>query len=155
MPAALSMFKPFQPSDADVALARQAGRGLAKLAGHDRAVRIEATEAGTGRSESLELPPAAVRLLVDVLSQIAAGNAVSIVPAHAELTTQQAADMLNVSRPFLLSLIERGDLPFHNVGAHRRVRHGDLMAYKQRDGVARHQALDELVEQAQELGMGY
>ena len=118
-------------------------------------VQVEATETKAGRTESFELPPAAVRLLVDMLGQIAAGNAVSVVPVHAELTTQQAAGMLNVSRPFLVSLLERGDLPFHKVGAHRRVRFSDLLAYKRREHEARHQALDELAQQAQELGLGY
>src|SRR5271168_4889953 len=95
MSATVNLSEPFQPSDAEVVLAREASRALANLAGHDRAVRVEATETAAGRTESFELPPAAVRLLVDMLAQIAAGNAVSIVPVHAELTTQQAADMLN------------------------------------------------------------
>jgi excisionase family DNA binding protein len=155
MSATLSLSEPFQPSDAEVILAREASRALANLAGQDRAVRVEATETAAGRTESFEIPPAAVRLLVDMLAQIAAGNAVSIVPVHAELTTQQAADILNVSRPFLVSLLERGDLPFHKVGTHRRVRYGDLTAYKRREHDARHRALDELVQQAQELGLGY
>jgi excisionase family DNA binding protein len=155
MSAALTLSEPFQPSDAEVILAREASRALSHLAGHDRTVRVEATETEAGRTESFELPPAAVRLLLDILGEIAAGNAVSVVPVHAELTTQQAADMLNVSRPFLVSLLERGDLPFHKVGTHRRVRFGDLVAYKRREHDARHQALDELTRQAQELGLGY
>jgi excisionase family DNA binding protein len=155
MSATLSLSEPFQPNDAEVILAREAGRVLANLAGQEGGVRVEATETAAGRTERVELPPAAVRLLVDVLAQIAAGNAVSVVPIHAELTTQQAADMLNVSRPFLVSVLERGDLPFHKVGTHRRIRYRDLLAYKRREHAARHQALDELVQQAQELGLGY
>lgn len=79
----------------------------------------------------------------------------SVVPVQAELTTQQAAAIREASRPFLISLLERGDLPFHKVGTHRRVRYGDLIAYKRREHDARHQALDELVQQARELGLGY
>jgi excisionase family DNA binding protein len=147
--------EPLQPGDAEMNLAREASHALSHLAGHDRTLHVEATETEAGRTESFDLPPAAVRLLLDALDQIAAGNAVSVVPVHAELTTQQAAAILNVSRPFLISLLERGDLPFHKVGTHRRVRYGDLIAYKRREHDARHQVLDELVQQAQELGLGY
>jgi excisionase family DNA binding protein len=90
-----------------------------------------------------------------MLAQIAAGNAVSVVPVQAELTTQQAAEMPSVSRPFLVSLLERGDLPFHKVGTHRRMHYRDLAAYKRRNQQARHRTLDDLVQQAQELGLGY
>jgi excisionase family DNA binding protein len=155
MSTTLTLPDPLQPGDEEITIARDASRALSHLVGHDRPLHVEATENRAGRTESFELPPAAVRLLLDALSQIAAGNAVSVVPVRAELTTQQAAGLLNVSRPFLINLLERGDLPFHKVGAHCRVRYGDLVAYKQREHDARHQALDELTQQAQELGLGY
>ena len=153
--AALTLSDPLRPNDAEIALARETRRALSHLAGHDRTLHVEATETEAGRTESLDLPPAAVRLLLDALGHIAAGNTVSVVPVQAELTTHQAAGILNVSRPFLISLLERGDLPFHKVGTHRRVRYGDLITYKRREHDARHQALDKLVRQAQELGLGY
>lgn len=155
MSAALSLSEPIQPSDDEVTLAQQASRALSHLAGPGRAVHVEAVEAKGGQKETFVLPAVAVRLLLDMLGQMAAGHAVTVVPIHAELTTQEAADMLNVSRPFLVCLLEQGKVPFHRVGTHRRVRYGDLLAYKHREHNARHKALDELARQGQELGLGY
>jgi excisionase family DNA binding protein len=155
MSSDLTFTEPFQPTDTDVAAAREAKRALTHLTEQDRPVQVQAIEAAGGHGEAALLPQTAVRLLIDVLGQIADGNAVSIVPVQAELTTQQAADLLNVSRPFLIGLLEKGELPFHKVGTHRRVRFGDLMAYRRREHEARHQALDELARQGQELGLGY
>ena len=107
------------------------------------------------QAHQVELPTSALRLLVDVLAELAAGNAVQVVPIHAELTTQEAADMLNVSRPHLVKLLEEGALPFHKAGKHRRVRFADLMTYKQARDLASEQAMAELARQAQELHMGY
>ena len=92
---------------------------------------------------------------MDILAQLADGNAVKVVPIHAELTTQEAADLLNVSRPHLVRLLEDGMLPFHKTGKHRRIRFADLMQFKGRRDQASEQAMEELTTQAQELGMGY
>ncbi|MBL4837685.1 MAG: helix-turn-helix domain-containing protein [Kordiimonadaceae bacterium] len=101
------------------------------------------------------LPRQAISLLRDLLADMAQGSAVTIVPMHAEMTTQQAANILNVSRPHLIKLLGQGELNFTKVGTHRRIRFEDLMEYKQKLKQQSAQAMDELVEQAQEHEMGY
>lgn len=107
------------------------------------------------QAHQVELPTSALRLLVDVLSELAEGNAVKVVPIHAELTTQEAADLLNVSRPHVVKLLEDGAVPFHRTGKHRRVRFADLMGFKTAQDRASAQAMGELARQAQELRLGY
>lgn len=107
------------------------------------------------QAHQVELPTSALRLLVDVLAELADGNAVQVVPIHAELTTQEAADLLNVSRPHIVKLLEEGLLPFHRTGKHRRVRFADLMQFKTERERASEQAMEELAKQAQQLAMGY
>ena len=103
----------------------------------------------------LILPRQALILLRDLLADMAQGNAVTVVPMHTEMTTQQAADILNVSRPYLVKLLERGELGFTRVGTHRRIRFEDLMAYKKNCREQSDRAMDELVRQAQEDNLGY
>jgi len=107
------------------------------------------------KPHSLVLPTSALRLLVDILGELALGNAVKVVPVHAELTSQEAADLLNVSRPHLVKMLEEGAIPFTKTGRHRRIRFSDLMAFKQQRDAESQETMEALVRQAQELGMGY
>ncbi|MCA9437996.1 MAG: helix-turn-helix domain-containing protein [Candidatus Omnitrophica bacterium] len=108
-----------------------------------------------GKECVFRLPETTVRLVVDLLSETSRGNPVAIMPLKTEFTTQQAANFLNVSRPFFVNLLEKGEIPFRKVGSHRRVRFDDLIRYKKKTDKRSLEALDELVTQAQDLGMGY
>lgn len=144
-----TMHEPVTPTADDARLARTSSRRLVPFLNRNLLVRLADTD------ETVELPAAAVRLLVDLLSAMAEGKAVTLIPIHAELTTQQAADLLGVSRPFLVKQLEDNEIPFRKVGTHRRVLVSDLMAYKRKIDGKRLEALDELAAQAEELNMGY
>lgn len=140
------------PTAKDVELATQSSRvlsaaGLAN-AKADFKVRLD-------NGAELTLPNAAMRLISHLLTEMSHGNAVTLIPIHANLTTQEAADYLGVSRPFLIGLLNAGKIKFHKVGTHRRVRFGDLQAYRDAQARERDGALDALAAQAQELRMGY
>jgi excisionase family DNA binding protein len=145
------------PSEADSRDAAQAARVLVPLlkGSKKRSPRLTIRPEGQDKAEAVTVPREAFELLVRILEQMAIGNAVTIVPIHAELTTQQAAELLNVSRPYLIKLLDEGKLPFHKVGTHRRIRFEDLLAYKRKDDARRQDVLQELAEEAQKLGLGY
>ncbi len=153
------------PTEAETELARDSSRRLGPTLadlfvpnGGDaasRGVEISVHVPGKSGIETLTIPASALRLLGTILTEMAQGNVITLTPIHAELTTKQAAVLLNVSRPFVCKLLDNGEIPHRKVGRHRRVRYVDLMEYKKRTDEARYRDLDELVEQAQELGMGY
>lgn len=147
-------FGPVSPTEEETQLARESSRRLAAHLGKRRELRMQILEEGKP-TEDMTIPASALRLLSLILTEMAQGNAVTLIPVHAELTTQQAADLLNVSRPFLVRLLEEGRIPHHKVGTHRRILFRDLMAYKRQRDAASSRALDELAAQAQELDMGY
>jgi excisionase family DNA binding protein len=103
--------------------------------------------------QTVKIPSAAVRMLVRILEEMASGNAVTLIPVRAELTTQEAAAMLNVSRPSLIQLLDEGKIDYRRVGTHRRVRFEALMNYKRKAEAARRAALAELAAYEQELGI--
>jgi len=141
------------PSAREAAIARASGRLLSRHV--QRKAPLELRVADGERSEPIELPAGAVALLMDILEAMAAGQGVTIIPENAELTTVQAADMLNVSRPFLIKLLDEQKIPHRKVGKHRRVRTEDVMAYKVSIDAERESVLDQLAAEAQERNMGY
>src|SRR5260370_3393577 len=148
-------FETVAPTEADALLARESSRRLAthKL-GRRPSVRIQVLDDGE-EAETLAVPASALRLFLHLLTEMSQGNAVTLIPTHAELTTQQAAGLLNVSRPYLVKLLDEGNIPSRTDGKYRRVRFDDLMAYKRKDDDARAKILDQLPAEAQELRMGY
>ena len=150
----LKTVEPGTPSPAEQAAAQTAGRALARFAGHER-VRVEVRDEEHDEAEALILPATAVRLLTDVLGHLAEGRAVAVMSEDAQLTTQQAASFLNVSRPYLVKLLDAGEIPYQMVGTHRRILLRDFRAYRRKQAETSAAALDTLVADAEELGMGY
>lgn len=136
------------PSPADTEMATEASRTLARYRGGPLRIRLD-------DGAELPLPTGVAELLKHILTETADGNAVTLIPLHAELTTRQAAEYLNVSRPHVVKLIEDGRIPHHKVGTHRRLRFVDVEAFKAAQDARRREALDALAAEAQELGMGY
>jgi excisionase family DNA binding protein len=141
------------PSQQDVELARASGQRLSRYADAKSPLRLRVAD--SGQDEPIELPAGAVGLLMEILEAMAAGRGVTLIPENAELTTVQAASVLNVSRPFLIKLLDEGALPHRKVGKHRRVRMEDVMAYKKRIDEEREAVLEELTREAQEQEHGY
>lgn len=104
---------------------------------------------------TVELPTSAVKLLFSILNELAEGNSLTLIPSHVHLTTQEAANMLNVSRPYFVKLLEEGKIPFVKVGNRRQVLASDVESFMNKSINKREQALQALVDQAQKLDMGY
>ena len=130
-------------------------RGVEKLL--DKATQGHCVKQGSivlrFEGEEIELPRSVVLLLCRIVPHLRKGHALTVVPFHKELTSQEAADILNVSRPFLIGLLERGEIPYVTTGKHRRIRLGDLMEYKKRREAIRRQSLSRLTELSQEYGL--
>ncbi len=150
------------PTEAESRMAQESNRRLEPLVleldtddSSSRAVEVELRIEGRGTDRPLKVPVSVLKILSAALEEMAQGHAVILTPVREELTTQEAADLLNVSRPFVCKLLDEGAIPHRKVGRHRRVLRSDLLDYKRRTTTAREAVLDELTAQAQELGMGY
>ena len=139
----------------DAALAQAAQRCLMAALDHSRAATVRLVAEGKGMKgmPSVELPPKALRLVADMLGMMAQRQPVVLLPQKMELSTQDAAAFLNVSRPFVVKQIEEGRLPCRKVGRHRRILFDDLLAYQQALHEETEAALQALAEQAQALGL--
>jgi excisionase family DNA binding protein len=140
------------PSEAEAGLAKETSRLLASRLKKDAPMKLRIIDDETGNA-TVKLPARAVGLLLRILEEMARGNAVTIIPVHAELTTQEAADMLNISRPSLIQLLDEGKIEYRRVGAHRRVRFEALIKYKRQVDQQRRAVLEELAARDQELGI--
>lgn len=138
------------PSVQEAELAAAGSRLLAACSGQGETATLRLI----GNDTDIRVPVKAIHMLADILEQMAMGNAISIVPIHAELTTQQAADMLNISRPFLIkSILDAGKMPFHTVGTRRKIYFKDLMRYKAEQKKESEAILAELAQLSQDGNM--
>jgi excisionase family DNA binding protein len=137
--------EPIFAPNSDATIMKQLDEELAQNQGVAKLVTPQGSE--------IRLPHSILKVLVEVVHEMARGNAVRVMPIHAELTTQQAAELLNVSRPFLVSLLEQGEIKYRKVGTHRRILLEDLLVYKDRRDRERLSALDELAKEDQRLGL--
>jgi excisionase family DNA binding protein len=142
----------FIPSEEDAIAAKDASPRFAALKTNGQkslSLRVESE----GGEVTVSIPPSLFRLLSDALTNMATGNPVTIIPLHAELTTEEAADFLNVSRQFMIQLIEAAELPHGKWGTHHCIRFADLLEYKHKRDAECLQALEEMTREAQELGL--
>jgi excisionase family DNA binding protein len=142
------------PSAEEVALAKVGSQELSAVLESSGDIQHFEVMGKDGETHSVQLPSSAVQLMIEVLTQLGQGNSVNITPIHAELTTQEAADLLNMSRPTFIKLLDEGILPHTRSGNRRKVAFVDVMSYKQLLDEKRQSALDELSSLDQELGLG-
>ena len=149
------MTKRTETTQADEKLQGQVRNALVFLNKAKRRKKVRFLLLEETTQQNTALPEPIVELMVNVLNEIARGNDVTIVGLRREFTTQQAADILNVSRPYLIRLLETGQIPFRKVGTKRRILQSDVLLYKQIEEAKGKRALDELAAEAQKLGLGY
>ncbi len=135
-------------------MARVAQRCIMAALDHSRAVQITLTT-DKGEHPTVAVPPAALKLIGQVLGAMSEGRPIMLIPAQQEFTTVEAAHFLNVSRPFVIKEIEAGRLPYRMVGTHRRIAFEDLVAYGKKMREKQAAALERMAENARELGLEY
>ncbi|OGT27054.1 MAG: hypothetical protein A3I77_02390 [Gammaproteobacteria bacterium RIFCSPLOWO2_02_FULL_42_14] len=143
-------------NEKETALAKESSRFLVSYL---RSVRKQAVELkfvdSNGKLKKILIPRVAMNLLAEILQQMSSGNNILLHSVRNELTTQQAADLLNVSRPFLVKLLKNGEIPYRKVGVRRKILSKDILKYKETIDRKRRATLDELVARSQESNLGY
>ena len=143
---------PILPTEQDTRLAETARRTLEQSNVSGKSLHLQLIASGHDLM-TLDLPPVVTGLLLEILKETAAGHAVTLVPVEGEITTQQAANLLNVSRPFLVGLIDKGVLPLRMVGNQRRLPLQAVLTYKADHFAKRIKVLDQLVDHDQQFGL--
>jgi excisionase family DNA binding protein len=148
----MASLAPSLPSETEATLAKESSRVLAARIQDADSMELRIVD-HDAPEETLKLPAPAARLLLRILEEMARGNAVTLIPVHAELTTQEAADLLNISRPTLIQLLDDKKIEFRRIGTHRRIRFEALMAYKRKAHADRQAVIDEFIAHNEELGI--
>ncbi len=143
------------PSSEEAALAKMCGRELSALLETKATAQKVSITDKEGMAHQVDVPVSALKLLVEVLTCLGEGNTMNLIPVCAELTTQEAADLLNMSRPTFIKLLDEGTIPYHRSGNRRKVKYTDVMQYKTEIDRRRLESLEALSALDQELGMGY
>ena len=146
---------PYTPTPEAVTLASKALKELGELANEPPERVTFALVDPPLKEVQITIPGSMLRLIVNIFDAVSRGEPVTLLPHEAELSTQEAANFLNVSRPYLVKLLDEGHIPSRKVGVYRRVRAQDVMRYKQEERKRQEQVLDALAKEAQELELGY
>lgn len=136
-------------AERDVITLQRTIRALASSPSDRLVIHVE----GAGEADSVRLPAVAVHHILEVLELIARGDTPSVLNRDQEITTQAAADLLNVSRPTFVKMLEDGKIPFHRIGTHRRLKLADVLSYRESRSRSRMEALDQLLHEERELGL--
>jgi excisionase family DNA binding protein len=143
------------PNEQETEEAQVALEALRDLVHDQQAAHLRLRPDDKAQDQEVTIPPEAFHLFLRILTHMANGHAVTVMPVQAELTTQQAAELLSVSRPHVVKLLDQGAIPFRKVGTHRRLLLVDVLNYKEKGDAKRKKLLDELTREAQDLGLGY
>lgn len=154
MTSPIKKIDPVLPNDREVNLAEKSGRILASYIQSTKSPNIQLIDE-KGVKKQLVIPPIALQLLMDILTEMGEGNAIAFTPIHTELSTQEAAELLNVSRPYLVKLLDNNEIPSRKVGTKRRVLAKDVLHYKSEIDNKRQKILDTLAKKSQDFDMGY